>query len=137
MGTDGSDLFGAYDATPVYNRAADEYLVAWQGYDSPPVDAEPEIFVQRLSSIGAEIGDDDQVISAMGPPGDRDYGAFSPGAAYDSSANEYLVTWMGEDDTPPSVRGKSEIFAQRLSAAGAEVGTDDQRISVHGPGRRR
>ena len=133
MGTDGSDLFGAYDATPVYNPSADEYLVAWEGYDSPPVDAESEIFIQRLSSAGAEVGNDDQVISAMGPPGDDNYGAFSPSAVYNPTTSEYLVTWAGSDDTPPSVQGKDEIFSQRLSAAGAEIGADDQRVSAMGP----
>ena len=135
MGPDGNADYDAFEATVAYNPAANEYLIAWDGDDNtaPLVDGEDEIFAQRLSATGAEVGSDDQRISAMGPDGDGNFDAADPTAAYNPAANEYLIAWDGDDNTAPLVDGEDEIFAQRLSTTGAEVGTDDQRISAMGP----
>ena len=34
--------------------------------------------------------------------------------AYNSTANEYLVVWSGDDYTGPLVNDESEVFAQRV-----------------------
>jgi hypothetical protein len=70
----------------------------------------------------------------MGPDGNGDYDAFDPTVAYNSTDNEYLVVWSGDNDKLPT-GGKNEIYAQRVNATtGAEVGTDDFRLSDMGPG---
>ncbi len=135
MGTDGDAQFDAQDVSTAYNSTTNEYLVAWNGDDNTPplVESEFEIFAQRLSAAGAEVGADDQRISAMGPDGNTNFDDDEPTATYNPTANEYLIAWNGEDNTPPLVDNEDEIHAQRLSAGGAELGTDDQRISAMGP----
>ncbi len=102
-----------------YNSAANEYLVAWAG-DSLATDGEFEIFGQRVSAAGAELGADFR-ISNLGMDGDADRDAEQPAVAYDSAVNEYLVVWEGDG---LATEGELEIFGQRLSAAGAQLGAD-------------
>jgi hypothetical protein len=68
----------------------------------------------------------------MGPDGSQPYDAFEPSVAYNPQANEYLVVWVGDDDTPPLVDEEFEIFAQRLSGAGRRLG-GRIRVSAQGP----
>ena len=113
MGPDGSGIYDAALPSVAYNPAANEYLVAWQGEDNTAmlVDGEYEIFGQRLSAAGAAVGANDFRISDMGPNGNTTYEASHPTVAYSSAANEYLVTWQGDDNTAPLVDGEEEIFA--------------------------
>ena len=127
LGPNGATTFGAFDPAVAYNPTSNEYLVVWSGDDG--TDNEFEIFAQRLSAAGVEVGTNDQRISDMGPNGATAFGAFDPAVAYNPTSNEYLVVWSGDDGTD----NEFEIFAQRLSAAGVEVGTNDQRISAMGP----
>jgi hypothetical protein len=137
MGDDGFEIFGAFHPAVAYNAAANEYLVAWEGHDNtaPLVYGEFEIFGQRLrAASAAPIGANDFRISDMGPDGDTRFGAAFPAVASNGSTNEYLVVWMGDDDTAPLVEGEYEIFGQRLNtASGPPIGFDDSRISFMGP----
>jgi hypothetical protein len=65
----------------------------------------------------------------MGPDGSSSYLAEEPDVAHDPGANEYLVTWAGDDDTGTLADGEFEIYVQRLDASGAEIGVNDRRIS--------
>jgi hypothetical protein len=135
MGPDGdanfdASILSAWNAPAVaYNSTADEYLVVWMGDDGSgaQIDEEFEIYGQRLDALtGAEVGSNDFRISDMGPDGDASFGAIAPTVAYNSTADEYLVVWHGDDD----VDGNWEIYAQRLDGStGAEIGINDQRIS--------
>ena len=122
--------FNAFTPDITYNVANNEYLVVFQA--DGVTDNRFEIFGQRLNSTGAEIGTNDFQISNQGPAGDDTYDASNPAVAYNMTSNEYLVVWSGEDNTAPLVEGEDEIFGQRLSNLGAEVGVDDFRISVMG-----
>ena len=112
-----------YDASHphvVYNPAAGECLVVWEGDDNteytpgtPLVDGETEIFGQRLTGAGVEVGGDFRV-SEQGADGLVGTSATDPTVAYNSAANEYLVAWTGED----GVSDEDEIWAQRLSTTG-------------------
>ena len=177
-------------------------MVVWYGDDAagPLVDGELEIFAQRLSASGAQLGADDRRVSDMGPNGEhglrgarprdrlqlhqrrvprrldrgrrlraarrqraRDlrpaadarpaprwapttggsptWGRPAPRASPPSSrpspttrsANQYVVAWVGDDDTAPLVDNEDEIFVQRLGANGAEEGPNDRRVSDAGP----
>ena len=68
----------------------------------------------------------------MGPDGNTSFSAREPAVVFNGVENEYLVTWWGDDDTAPLVEGEFEIFVQRLSASGTEIGVDT-RISEMGP----
>ncbi len=135
MGTDGNSAVDGLDPAVAYNSTSNEYLVVWEGDDntSPVVDSEFEIYGQRIdAATGAEVGTNDFRISDMGPDGTVAFSALDPAVAYSSTSNEYLVVWEGDDDTSPLVDGEFEIFGQRLDASGAEVGTNDFRISDMG-----
>jgi hypothetical protein len=128
MGPEGEAATKANLPAVVYNPGADEYLVVWLGDDSSLglADDEYEIFGQRLDgSTGAEIGANDFRISDMGPDGNADLVALRPAVTYNSTANEYLVAWYGDD-----IDQDLEIHCQRLDGStGAEVGVNDFRIS--------
>ena len=133
MGPDGNANFDAFNPAVVYNSINNEYLVVWEGDDNTLVDNEFEIFGQRLNAAtGAELGADFR-ISAMGPDGNTNFGAFNPAVTYNRLNNDYLVVWFGDDDSAGLVDEELEIFGQRLNAlTGAELGADF-RISDMGP----
>jgi hypothetical protein len=135
MGPNGDTDYDAYRPAVAYNSTGNEYLVVWYGDDDTDdlVDDELEIFGQRVNAAtGAEIGANDFRLSDMGPNGDANYGAYPPAVAYNSVGNEYLVVWSGNDDTGELVNNKYEIFGQRVSASGVEIGADF-RLSDMGP----
>ena len=134
MGPDGDPLYDAFTPAIAYDPIANEYLVAWTGDDDTGtlVDDEFDIYVQRLDATGAPIGTNDLRISSMGPDGDPAYDALAPGVAYNSRDDEYLVVWSGDDDTGALVEAEFEIYAQRITAAGAQTGVNDRRVSAMG-----
>jgi uncharacterized repeat protein (TIGR01451 family) len=125
MGSVGSPGYDANDPAVAYNSLTHEYLVTWSGDDTTPGAGEDEIFGQRLSSAGAEVGTNDFRISDMGTDGNNVLNAIQPDVTYNSSFNEYLAVWQGDDTT----NDEFEIYGQRISAAGAETGDNDFRIS--------
>jgi hypothetical protein len=135
MGPDGSVLYSGREPAVAYNSLNHEYFVVWRGDDDAPplVAGEFEVFGQRLdAATGAPIGGRIR-LSDMGPDGNPAYDAVAPAVAYNSTNNQYLVVWQGDDDTPPLVDGELEIFGQLIDAAtGAEIG-GDFRISDMGP----
>ena len=86
------------------------------GDASEPGGGATEIYGQRIdAATGAEIGADDFRISGMGPDRDLLYGAWLPDVVYNSTDDEYLVVWSGDDDVGPLVEGEYEVFGQRLA----------------------
>ncbi|MCB0175224.1 MAG: hypothetical protein H6631_18785 [Anaerolineaceae bacterium] len=136
MGPDGNGLFGAFDPAVAYNSINNEYLVVWGGNDDTQTvaDGEFEIFGQRLNGItGGKKGNNFRV-SDVGPAGDEDFAAFYPSVTHNTTENEYLVVWWGDDNVGPLVLNEAEVFGQRLDGAtGIEKGNDDFRISEMGP----
>jgi hypothetical protein len=109
-----------------YNSKSNEFLVAF-GADGLATDNEFEIFAQRLSAVGTELGGDVRISTTAGD-GDAARGAGSPRAVYARRSNEYLVAWEADGLVAD---GDTEIFAQRLSAAAGELGADF-RVSITG-----
>jgi len=133
-GPNGNVNFTAEDVSAAWDERHDEYLLAWEADDAAGASVvnEREIHVQRITGDGTQVGVDDQRISDVGPPGDADYDATDPSVAYGAEADEFMVTWDGDDNAAPLVKDETEIFAQRLSWDGVEQGTDDQRVSDMG-----
>jgi hypothetical protein len=135
MGPNGNLNYAAYEPTAAYNRQDNEYLVVWRGDDSTGglVDGEFEVFGQRVDgATGAALGGDFR-LSDMGLDGNIDCHALDPAVAYNSTDNEYLVNWTGDDNTAGLVDEEYEVFGQRVDAAtGAELG-GDFRLSDMGP----
>jgi hypothetical protein len=104
--------------------------VAWQGEIGPNTE-EFEIWAQRLSANGAEVGGIDFQVSDMGPDGNALYDAGVSSVAANPTTGDYLVVWEGSDGSPLAL-GEFEIFGQRLNASGTAVGANDFRISEMG-----
>jgi hypothetical protein len=119
IGLDDDDLRAAFFSGLNYNPISNEYLVAFQA-DGLAEDDELEIFGQRVNGDGTEAGTDFR-ISNVGTDGDGSRTASAADVAYSSVGNEYLVTWVGEG--LPTAE-EFEIFGQRVTATGAELGTD-------------
>ncbi|MCB0210219.1 MAG: hypothetical protein KDJ52_12855 [Anaerolineae bacterium] len=84
--------------------------------------------------IQAEVEENNFRISDMGGDGNKDFGAFYPSVTYNSTDNEYLVVWIGDDNVDPLVDNEYEIFGQRLDGTtGAQKGENDFRISEMEP----
>ncbi|MCP4379325.1 MAG: isopeptide-forming domain-containing fimbrial protein [bacterium] len=97
-----------------YNSVDNEYLVTW---NATLAGGEREIFAQRLSSTGAEIGDNDIRLSDLGPDSNVNFGAgdFSNSIAYaGGSLNSYYAVWSGDDNRGGQVDNENEIFGQFL-----------------------
>jgi hypothetical protein len=131
QGADGVAATAARDPSVAYSLAANEYLVAWSGEDG--FSDEDEIWAQRLSTTGGEVGGSDFRVSDMGPDGNANYNASRPSVAANPATGDYLVVWDGDDDTGTLVDGELEIFSQRLTATGAQTGANDFRVSETGP----
>jgi hypothetical protein len=94
------------------------------------VDEEFEIYGQRLSATGAEVGANDFRISQMGPDGDANFDSAAPDLAYGSKRNEYLVSWQAEDNAAPLVDDEFEIFGRRVSAGSGKLDTGRPRLRL-------
>lgn len=134
MGPEGNTSYGAFDPAVTYNSDANQYFVVWFGdHDvAPLVDNEFEVWGQLLDANGTEVGGDTRLSDMGSDDGNSNYGALYPSVAYNSTDNEYLVVWQGDDDTPPLVDNEYEAWGQLVNASGVEVGLDF-RISDMGP----
>lgn len=123
-----SNASTAYDANNpdiAWNSTENEYLVVY--WADNIASGEEEIFRSRISNVGAVV-DYDVKISSAGGDGNSSFDAFDPSIAYNATSNEYMVVW----EARTTVSNEEEIYGQRLSNVGAEIGTDDFRISIHG-----
>jgi hypothetical protein len=116
------------------NTTRNEFLVAFVRNNLGTDGA--EAFVQRLSSDRAQLPNaTDQRISTMGPDNNIAYDVSTTQpttATYHSMLDRYLVTWASENDLVGMVDGEIERYGQALNGEGAEVPTDDFRLSVSG-----
>lgn len=128
--------YTATEPAVAYNPLADEFLVVWAGDHGVGglVDEEVEIFGQRISATtGLEIGTDDVRISDVGGTGSTFSDARSPDVAYNSIDDEYLVVWAADDPDAGTADNELEIYGQRLTSLGGEIGVNDFRVTTHGP----
>jgi len=120
VGTDMDQLRDAFAPSVAYNPATNQYLVAWEADGLVATDDEFEIFGQRVSATGAEVGSDFR-ISEAGADLDATRNAFEAAVTYNSMADQFLVVWSEDGDGTDE---EYEIFGQRLNATGAELGSD-------------
>ncbi len=137
VGGIGDPAYGAFWPKVAYDPEHDQYLVTWAGSNNlgGQVALEDEVFIQRLDgATAAEIGVDDQRISSAGGMGDPAFRAIQPAVVYNPTRDEFLVAWSADDPGLFQADDEFEIFVQRIDAVtGAEVGTDDSRVSFVGP----
>ena len=132
VGNDGDISRDAMDADVTWNRDKNEYLVVWAADDNTGgrLNGELEIYGQLLSGAGAEIGENDFLVSNVGGTGNNLFEAMTPGVAYHGNAHQYVVTWHGDDD----IDGEFEIRSQRLDGPTLiPLGIPGQRLTNAGP----
>jgi hypothetical protein len=107
-----------------YNADDNEYMVVWVGNGLAGADlrAVREVFGQRVNAATGALAGTEFRISNMADGG-KNRNANSVQLVYNSTAHEYLIVWSGSGDksVPDSV---FEIYGQRLSRTGSEVGTE-------------
>ena len=100
-------------------------------------DGEFEIWMQRINAAtGAEIGANDVRISDAGGLNNATYDATLPSIAYNSTNNQFLVSWQADDSLIVHTNDELEIIGQRIDTTIAlpyEVGANDFRVSDMGP----
>ena len=118
--TDGEDFYRAENPDVIYNPEWDEFLVVWQGSDddSGLVTFDYDIFGQRLSPTGEELGTDDFRISDMGGLPFGTDAAVEPSVEWSPESQTYLVAWRNDDDE----LSPREVYTQFLDVTGALVG---------------
>jgi cysteine-rich repeat protein len=102
------------DPAIAFNTSESEYLTVWKANDAIN---KYEVFGQRLSPAGDQIGTNDFQISFSGAADDPDFNAGPPDVTYNSPNNEFLVVWSGDDDEGGLVDEEMEVFGQRVDGS--------------------
>jgi hypothetical protein len=124
--TDGNSNFRTDRPDVVWNSTTNQFLVVWEGETN--VDGEVEIYGQILNNDGTFSGTNFR-ISDTGPDGDTNFDANRPEIAYNATDNEFLIVWESDE----TINNNIDIYGQRLSATGTEIGTNDFQISMQLP----
>jgi len=109
-----SDTPGSIATNPAaaYNPRLDEYVVAWESNPTAGTGGE-EIHAQRLAPVtGIQIGDNDFLLSDMGPDGDNAFGARTPAVGVNTSDGTFFTAWSGDDDENGHIDDEFEIYGQ-------------------------
>ncbi len=127
----GVDRHNASTPAVAYNSDHNQYLVVWSlANEASPEDT--EIFGARINAAtGTRIGDPFQISNMTGPNGAY-YVAYAPDVAYNSTAQEYMVVWSGDEASATQVDEEFEIFGRRVMADGTTPAAEF-RISNMGP----
>jgi hypothetical protein len=109
-------------ADVAFNPDDNEYLVVWESDGLTELNGVNDIYGQRLSSATNErIGIAFRISNLA--DGDKNHTSNDPRIVYNLTAHEYLVVWNGSGlfNSPDNF---FEVYGQRLSRAGKEIGGD-------------
>ncbi|MEZ5079967.1 MAG: hypothetical protein R2878_04755 [Thermoleophilia bacterium] len=137
MGPDGASAYYARNPSVAFDAGSGRFLVAWEGVDgtTPLLTDGQEIYGRRVAfdkPDGISLLGPDTQYSDMGPAGDDGFSAQHAAVSAHPLNREFLVTWDGDDNTPPLKDNEEEVFGQRVAADGAQIGADTV-ISDMGP----
>jgi hypothetical protein len=127
VGGSGDDNENGTDPAVAYSSTEDEYLVVWWGDPGPDEGLhgqEWEIYGQCISAADGSVAKNDFRISNMGTDNTNIGDARFPAVAYNSTTNEYLVVWVGDDNTGSLVADEFEVFGQLIDKDCNEKGGD-------------
>jgi hypothetical protein len=127
VGGSGDNNENGTDPAVVYNVTEDEYLVVWWGDPGPDEGlggAEFEIYGQCISAADGSVAKNDFRISDMGTDNSNTWDARFPAVAFNSASNEYLVVWVGDDNTGTLADEEFEVFGQLIDKDCNEKGGD-------------
>lgn len=135
MGPDGDAAYDALNPAVAYNSIDNNYLVVWEGDDTPGdlVEGELEIFGQIVSATGTQVGYSDVRISHTGPDGNTAYNARNPAVAFNTAFNQYLVVWEADNPESGLVDNEFEIWGQVVDPLLFPLWGGNFRISSMGP----
>ena len=112
----------AQSASIAYNLEDNEYLVVWETDALTEERGVYDIHGQRLNaSTGQPIGVNFRISNLS--DGGKDRNSNEPAAVYNNTSHEYLVVWHGSGHVGTEDK-ISEIYGQRLSRDGKELGSD-------------
>ena len=131
VGGSGTTDRRATEPDVAYNSVDNEYLVVWRA-DDGATDNENELYGQRLSAAGAEIGTDDFQITSVGTDGDTSIVPNDPQIAHNPVSNRYFVVWFADDTDFGLQDNELEIFGQLLNADGSNFGVIERLSDVGG-----
>ena len=125
-GPDGSKIHDAAHDGIAYDSKNDRYLVVWDADDRIPgegatFNGKREVFGRLLDADGGFLGDT-RLIASSGPAEEDRWDAENPEVVYNSLTGEFMAVWVATVAASTQA-AKQEIFAMRLSAAGAPIGT--------------
>lgn len=106
MGTEGDTSTGAFLPKVDYSKTNNEYLVVWEGDDV--INNKIEIYGQKISNLGVEIGSNDFKISNQLPIDDASFDARYPNLVWNETDNDFLIVWQGETSTD----NETEVYGQ-------------------------
>ena len=106
MGTEGDTSTGAFLPKVAYSKTNNEYLVVWEGDDA--LNNKIEIYGQKISNLGVEIGSNDFKISNQLPIDDASFDARYPNLVWNEIDNDFLIVWQGET----SIDNETEVYGQ-------------------------
>jgi hypothetical protein len=112
----------ARSATIAYNPDDNEYLVLWETDALTEARGVTDIYGQRLNGATGQLIGLSFRVSNLSDNG-RDRNSNAPAAVYNSTTHEYLVVWHGSGFVLTEDK-VSEIYGQRLSREGKELGSD-------------
>ncbi len=125
IGPDGAAAYEAQQAKVAYSATSKRFLTVWRGDDEG--DGQAEIYGQLINAAtGAATGPDDFVIARIGPAGQSGTDAIEPAVAWNSTADEFVVTFTGDEDNTDSgviISDTFEIYAQRVAVDGSLAGS--------------
>lgn len=127
VGTDGDATREVQGPATAFNPVSRQYLVVWSGDET--LDERHEVYGRFVTAEGAPAGGA-FLIGVAGGAGDATRRVYWPQVAYNATRNEFLVVWLGDHS---AVDNDVEIWARRVSAAGAPIGGQFG-VSSMGPG---
>lgn len=135
MGSAGQATFSGLDPAIAYNQVDNQYMVVWRGDDDSGnlTSLEFEVYGQRLAGATGALIDGNIRISFMGTDGDASLDASYPAISYNSTNNQFLVVWEGDDNIGALVNEEFEIYGQPLDAVNGALISSNFRISFMGP----
>lgn len=135
MGPDGDAAYDALNPAVAYNNIDNNYLVVWEGDDTPGdlVEGEMEIFGQIVGATGSQVGYSDVRISHTGPDGNTAYRARNPAVAFNTVYNQFLVAWEADNPEAGLADNEFEIWGQVVDPLLFPLWGGNFRISSMGP----
>lgn len=135
MGPDGDAAYDGLNPAVAYNSLDNNYLVVWEGDDTPGdlVEGEMEIFGQIVSASGSQVGYSDVRISFTGPDGNTAYAARNPAVAFNTVYDQYLVVWEADNPESGLADNEFEIWGQVVDPLLFPLWGGNFRISSMGP----